>query len=93
MEFVARFLGRALRYTYEVVEYTPTSSVMRTAAGPFPMENDLSVRGHDRGAHPDDVAEPGHTTRLLAVHEPFMRIAVRRANRKDLKALKVRLEE
>ena len=32
--FVARFLGRTLRYTYEVVELTPTSLVMRTAEGP-----------------------------------------------------------
>ena len=35
--FVARFLGRTLRYTYEVVEYTATSLIMRTAEGPFPM--------------------------------------------------------
>lgn len=36
--FVARFLGRELRYTYAIVEHTPTSLVMRTAQGPFPME-------------------------------------------------------
>ncbi len=36
--FVARFLGRELRYTYAVVEHTPESLVMRTAEGPFPME-------------------------------------------------------
>ncbi|WP_290582986.1 SRPBCC family protein [Aeromicrobium sp.] len=36
--FVARFLGRELRYTYEVIEDTPVSLVMRTAQGPFPME-------------------------------------------------------
>src|SRR3954466_5486426 len=36
--FVAHFLGRTLRYTYEVVEHSPTSFVMRTAEGPFPME-------------------------------------------------------
>ena len=36
--FEARFLGRELAYTYEVIKYTPTSLVMRTTEGPFPME-------------------------------------------------------
>jgi uncharacterized protein YndB with AHSA1/START domain len=39
MAFVARFLGRRLAYTYEVVELVPGERlVMRTAQGPFPME-------------------------------------------------------
>jgi hypothetical protein len=38
-EFTAAFLGRTLRYTYEVVEFEPERRfVMRTAEGPFPME-------------------------------------------------------
>jgi hypothetical protein len=37
--FGARFLGRPLNYTYEVVEWTPQQRfVMSTAQGPFPME-------------------------------------------------------
>jgi hypothetical protein len=37
--FVARFLGRRLAYTYELVELVPGERlVMRTAEGPFPME-------------------------------------------------------
>ncbi len=37
--FVARFVGRAMRYTYEVTELIPDERlVMRTAEGPFPME-------------------------------------------------------
>ena len=37
--FVARFLGRTLRYTYEIVALEPRQRlVMRTAEGPFPME-------------------------------------------------------
>src|SRR3954468_6800636 len=39
MDFVARFLGRRLGYTYEVVDLVPGERlVMRTADGPFPME-------------------------------------------------------
>ena len=36
--FVARFMGRQLRYTYEITELTSDSLMMRTAEGPFPME-------------------------------------------------------
>ena len=39
IDFVARFLGRELRYTYEIVEFVPGERiVLRTAHGPFPME-------------------------------------------------------
>ncbi|MEZ5095463.1 MAG: SRPBCC family protein, partial [Nocardioides sp.] len=39
MDFVARFLGRRIAYTYEVVELVPGRRlVMRTAQGPFPMQ-------------------------------------------------------
>lgn len=39
VEFVARFLGRTPRYTYEFVELVPGERVvMRTQQGPFPME-------------------------------------------------------
>jgi hypothetical protein len=37
--FVVRFMGRTLRYVYEIVEDVPGERlVMRTADGPFPME-------------------------------------------------------
>jgi uncharacterized protein YndB with AHSA1/START domain len=39
IDFKARFLGRNLSYTYEIVDLDPGQRlVMRTADGPFPME-------------------------------------------------------
>ena len=39
LAFVARFLGRRLAYTYEIVELIPGEPlVMRTRQGAFPME-------------------------------------------------------
>ena len=91
--FVAKFLGRTLRYTYEVIEQTPTSFVMRTAEGPFPMETiyryALTPEGHTRMTLQNRGAPSGFSQLM----SPFMRMAMRRANRKDLRALQRRLEE
>src|ERR671936_620403 len=51
MAFVARFLGRRLAYTYEVVEHVPGERfVMRTAEGPFPMETTYTFEDAGAGA-------------------------------------------
>ena len=45
LRFSARFLGRALNYTYEVREIQPGRRfVMATAHGPFPMETTYTGR-------------------------------------------------
>ena len=91
--FVARFLGRRLAYTYEIVELVPGERlVMRTAQGPFPMET--TYTWSPTGASSTRMTlrnrgEPAGFSRLVA---PFMATAMRRANRKDLQALKDRLE-
>src|SRR4051812_35281516 len=55
--FVARFLGRRLAYTYEIVAWEPGERVvMRTAQGPFPMETTYEWRG----APPSTRVEPRH---------------------------------
>ena len=89
--FVARFLGRELRYTYQIVEYTPTTLVMRTAEGPFPMETSYRFEQVADGTHMTirNRGNPSGFSRLVA---PFMASAMRRAMRKDLIALKGRLE-
>ena len=93
VEFVARFLGRTLRYTYEFVELVSGERlVMRTSQGPFPMETTYTWE-----TTPDDSTrmtlrnrgEPAWFSKLMA---PIMKPAMRRANRKDLAKLKAILE-
>ncbi len=92
--FVARFLGRRLSYTYEIVELVAdTRLVMRTAEGPFPMETtylwDAIDERHTRMTLRNR-GEPKGFSKLVA---PFMASAMRRANQKDLACLKRLLEE
>jgi uncharacterized membrane protein len=91
--FEARFLGRRLSYTYEIVEFEPgVCLVMRTAEGPFPMETTYtwSAVGDDSTRISlRNRGEPAGFSKFLA---PFMAPAMRRANRKDLTALRQLLE-
>lgn len=93
MAFVARFLGRRLAYTYEIVAYVPGERlVMRTAQGPFPMETTYTwhADGDDRTRMTlRNRGEPAGFSRLAA---PLVAVAMRRANRNDLAALKAHLE-
>ncbi len=93
VEFVARFLGRTLRYTYEFSDFVAGERVvMRTQQGPFPMEttyvwapaSDEATRMTLRNR-----GEPAGFSKMLA---PLMKPAMRRANRKDLAKLKMILE-
>jgi uncharacterized protein YndB with AHSA1/START domain len=87
--FVARFLGRRLEYTYEFVELEPNQRlVMCTAEGPFPMETtyEWSPDGPTRTRMTlRNRGEPAGFSKLVA---PVMAPAMRRANKKDLAALK-----
>jgi len=91
--FVARFLGRRLSYTYEFVELVASRRlVMRTVQGPFPMET--TYTWEPAGEHATrmtlrNCGEPAGFSKLVA---PIMAIAMRRANRKDLAALRRILE-
>ncbi len=91
--FVASFLGRRLAYTYEVVAYEPERLlVMRTAEGPFPMETSYRWAAEGEGITRmwlRNRGEPAGFSRLVA---PMMAWAMRRANEKDLAALKRLLE-
>lgn len=93
LAFVARFLGRTLSYTYQVTDFVPAERlVMATAEGSFPMETtytwaDLPGRGTQM-----TLRNRGTPSGFAGLTALFMVAAMRRANRKDLAALKSLLE-
>ena len=93
MDFVARFLGRRLAYTYEVVELVPGERlVMRTAQGPFPMETTYTWEPVDSGRTRMTLRNRGEPAGFAKVTAPVLAAAMRRANEKDLASLKRILE-
>ncbi len=91
--FVARFLGRRLAYTYEVVEHIADKRfVMRSATGPFPMETTYTWQTTADGRTAMSLRNRGTPTGLWRLLAPLMRVAIRRANTKDLAMLKTILE-
>jgi hypothetical protein len=93
MEFEARFLGRKLAYTYEVVELVPEQRlVMRTAEGPFPMETTYTWQPIDATRTRMTLRNRGEPAGFGKVAAPVMAAAMRRANEKDLANLKRILE-
>ena len=94
MTFVARFLGRTLQYTYEVVELVPGERlVMRTAQGPFPMETTYTwAPAGDGSSTRMTLRNRGEPAGFSKVMAPLMAPAMRRANTKDLARIKEILE-
>lgn len=93
LAFRARFLGRRLAYTYEIVELIPGQRlVMRTAQGPFPMETTYTWRPEGARRTRMTLRNRGEPAGFSTLAAPFLARAMRRANRKDLAALKSRLE-
>lgn len=93
MAFVARFLGRRLAYTYEIVELVGGERlVMRTAQGPFPMETTYTRTAAGAGATRMTLRSRGEPAGFAAVTAPVLAGAMRRATRKDLARLKQLLE-
>lgn len=91
--FVARFMGRRLEYTYEIVELVPGARmVMRTAEGPFPMETTYTWAPTGDGATRMTLRNRGQPAGFSRLAAPLMAGAMRRANAKDLAALRRLLE-
>ena len=91
--FVARFLGRRLAYTYEMVELDAGARlVMRTAEGPFPMETTYTWEPSGTTSTRMTLRNRGEPSGFSKLVAPLMAAAMRRANGKDLALLKSILE-
>jgi hypothetical protein len=92
LEFVARFLGRRLAYTYEVREHVPGERfVMSTAQGPFPMETSYTFEDVPGGSRMT-LRNRGEPSGFAKAGAPLMERAMRRANQADLRRIKEILE-
>ncbi len=91
--FVAHFLGRRIAYTYEVRELVPGQRfVMSTAEGPFPMRTTYTWADTVDGGTTMTLRNDGEPSGFGRLAAPAMAAAMRRANLKDLRALKTLLE-
>lgn len=91
--FEARFLGRRLRYTYEIRELVPGERlVMSTSEGPFPMETTYTWADTPGGGTRMVLRNRGEPSGFASIAAPAMAAAIRRANRRDLRTLKAILE-
>jgi uncharacterized membrane protein len=93
LAFVARFLGRRLAYTYEIVDLVAGERlVMRTSEGLFPMETTYTWEPAGENGTKMTLRNRGEPSGFSKIGAPLMASAMQRANRKDLAHLKDILE-
>jgi hypothetical protein len=82
-----------MAYTYEMVELVPNERLtMRTSEGPFPMETTYTWESNADSGTRMTLRNRGNPSGFSRIVAPFMSMAIRRANRKDLACLKQVLE-
>jgi uncharacterized protein YndB with AHSA1/START domain len=82
-----------MAYTYEIVDVVPGERlVMRTSEGPFPMETSYTWETIAGGGTRMTLRNRGEPRGFSMLAAPFMRMAISRANQKDLATLKTLLE-
>ncbi|WP_449372617.1 SRPBCC family protein [Arthrobacter psychrolactophilus] len=92
MAFSARFLGRTLDYSYDVVEFVPGERlVMQTSQGPFPVRTSYNWSDVGNGTHMT-LRNDGQPRGFSVVAGVLMAPMMRRAMRKDLAKIKEILE-
>jgi uncharacterized membrane protein len=92
ISFVAKFLGRELAYTYEVVEYSGFRFIMKTSEGPFPMETIYTFEKKSEDLTLMILRNKGKPSGFSKIFSPFMMLMMKRANKKDLQKIKAILE-
>ena len=91
--FVARFLGKQIEYTYEIVEYEPLELlVMRTHEGPFPMETTYTWEAVSPKSTRMTLRNRGSPGGFAKFAGPMVKRAIRKATQNDLEVLKELLE-
>jgi uncharacterized membrane protein len=91
--FTAQFLGRHRADTNEITDFIPAKRlVMRTAQGPFPMETTYTWHAIDDRSTRMTLRNRGEPAGFSKLAAPLMTIAMKRANRKDLRNLRAILE-
>ena len=90
--FIAHFLGKKLSYTYEVIEMTDKKFIMKSSEGPFPMETTYTWDKLNENSTRMTLRNRGNPGGFSKLFSPFMSMMIRKANLKDLKRLKVILE-
>lgn len=92
--FIANFLGKELSYTYEIYDYIPGKHLfMRTVQGSFPMETRYTWVATKNGYTKMTLQNIGKAQGFSGLAKPFINWSMNRANKKDLKKLKLILEE
>ncbi len=93
VRFAARFLGRDLAYTYEIVELEPDRRLlMTTAQGPFPMTTEYTWTATAAGGTRMTLRNHGEPAGFSRVVAPVMSWSMRRAMNQDLQELKRQME-
>ena len=91
---VARFLGRDMAYTYEVVDWAPGERLhLRASDGPFEMNTEYRWEDTEAGGTRMFLRNFGGPSGLMALGTPLMAWQIRRETTADLARLKALLEE
>ncbi len=94
IEFTAHFLGRKMSYIYEIVEWAPNEKlVMISAEGPFPMNTLYTWVKLENNIARMTLRNTGHPSGFFRLFTPFLSLAMKKANKKDLIRLKKILEK
>ena len=88
MIFVARFLGRRLAYTYEVVDSSRRAARHAHRPGAVPDGDDLHLAAAGDDSTRMTLRNRGDPAGFPRLTAPLMAAAMRHANRKDLRKLR-----